>query len=518
MPTGLNVLLVEDSEADAELVLFELRRRGFSPVATRVDSEPALQAALSDGRWDLVLSDHNMPGFTGTDALRVVKHVSPDLPFIIVSGSIGEEHAVEAMRAGANDFIVKHQLHRLAPAVERELRESVLRAEQRRTTAALNDSQQQLRQAQKLEAIGRLAGGVAHDFNNLLTVVLGFTDLVLADLPPDHRNRPDIEEIKEAGTRAVELTRQLLAFSRRQVFNESVLNLSVVVEELARLLRRLVGAHIAIRTETASDLWPVKLDRSHLDQVIMNLAVNARDAMPDGGSLTIETLNTVVERGGLPQRPPEPGEYVTLRVRDTGSGIASDVLPHIFEPFFTTKEVGRGTGLGLSTVYGVVQQSHGSIFVDSEIGRGTTFTLYFPRTLEAPVTERPAAVPAMSRGSETVLLVDDEAGVRELLTKVLTQNGYRVIAADSPAAAIRWMTGPEAAPVDVLLTDVLMPEMTGPQLAERVQALHPSIRVMLMSGFTAGDIGGVDRFDVIAKPFTPAALIARLRDASAACS
>jgi two-component system, cell cycle sensor histidine kinase and response regulator CckA len=509
--TALNVLLVEDSEVDADLVLFELRRRGFAPKPTRVDSLPGLEAALSQGTWDLVLSDHSMPGFSGTEALRCVKQRAPDIPFIVVSGSIGEEYAVEAMRAGASDFIVKNQLHRLAPAVERELREALHRVEQRRTAAALTESQQQLRQAQKLEAIGRLAGGVAHDFNNLLTVVLGFADLVLADLAEDHHHRRDLQEIRDAGTRAVDLTRQLLAFSRQQVFNQTVLKLGVVVEEMARLLRRLVGSHISVLTTADPHLWAVKLDRSCIDQVIMNLVVNARDAMPDGGTLTIETSNVMVERADQPQRPAEPGPYVMLRVRDTGSGIPTDVLPHIFEPFFTTKDVGRGTGLGLSTVYGVVQQSEGCIFVETELNSGTTFTLYFPQTSETAPIEQPVIEPTTPRGNETVLLVDDEAGVRELLTKVLKQNGYHVIAADGPQAAIRAMSKREPQSVDVLLTDVLMPEMTGPQLAEKLRQRCPTLRVIFMSGFTAADVDGLDHVDVLAKPFTPAGLINRLR-------
>jgi two-component system, cell cycle sensor histidine kinase and response regulator CckA len=385
-PKPLSLLLVEDSETDAELLVRDLRRHGFVPRSRRVETEADLADALEQGGWDLVISDHNLPSFSSADALRLVKQRAPDLPFILVSGSIGEDYAVEAMRNGASDFVLKDRMHRLAPAVERELREAAQRVEQRRMAAALAESEQRLRQSQRLEAIGRLAGGIAHDFNNLLAAIIGYSKLTLSSLAPDDPLRHDIEEVKLAGERAVDLTRQLLAFSRQQVLHPTLLDLNTVVDTVTRLLRRLIGEHIVLNAQTSSDLWLVKADRSQIEQIVMNLAVNARDAMEKGGTVTIATRNITIEHANQPDVPPRPGRYVSLEVSDTGVGIAPDVLPRIFEPFFTTKEAGRGTGLGLATVYGIVKQSDGYIYVSSAVGMGTVFTIYLPDTTETPTS------------------------------------------------------------------------------------------------------------------------------------
>ncbi|MFI5177106.1 MAG: sensor histidine kinase [Vicinamibacterales bacterium] len=382
--------MVEDSEDDAQLLLMELRRQGFAPSGVRVETGPALQAALATRAWDVVISDHNMPSFSGDEALKIVKQLAPEVPFIVVSGTRGEEHAVDVMRAGASDFIVKTRLHRLAPVVERELQEAELRAEQRRTEAALVASQQQLRHAQQLEALGRFAGGVAHDFNNLMASILTYADIVLKGLPTEDGRRSDLEEIKRASTRAAELTRQLLAFSRRQVLKRSVVDLNQVIAGVERLLQGLVGRSIAIDVRPHRQLWTVSGDPAQIEQVLMNLAANARDAMPFGGTLTISTSNVVMSTTDDSPRPVAPGEYVRLEVRDTGSGIPAETLPKIFEPFFTTKPEGKGTGLGLAMVYGVVQQSGGFIFVDSAPGEGAVFTIYLPRTRDRADTSESA--------------------------------------------------------------------------------------------------------------------------------
>ena len=374
----VNVLMVEDSEDDAELLLLELKRQGFEPRATRVDTEPALEAALGERRWDVVISDHNMPTFSGDDALKVWKEHAPDTPFIVVSGTRGEEHAVEIMRAGASDFIVKDRLHRLAPVIERELHEATARRQQRRTEEKLAESQQQLRQAQKLEAVGRLAGGVAHDFNNLLAAILSYTDIVLRDLPAGDSHRADLQEIKQATGKAAALTRQLLDFSRQQVIVPSLVNLNEVIRDSRQLLQGIVGTMITIHTSFDQKLWDISGDRSRLEQILMNMAANARDAMPTGGTLRIQTANVKVSEGGVRQ-PQQPGFYVRLDISDNGAGISEDALPRVFDPFFTTKEEGKGTGLGLATVYGIVEQSGGAIFVDSRPGEGARFTIFFPR-------------------------------------------------------------------------------------------------------------------------------------------
>jgi two-component system cell cycle sensor histidine kinase/response regulator CckA len=380
MSQPINVLMVEDSEDDARLLEIELQRQGFEPEVTRIDTGAALRSALETGEWDIVISDHNMPGFSGDEALSLVKSFDPQLPFIVVSGTRGEEHAVEAMRAGASDFIVKNRLHRLAPVVERELVAAQQRAEQRRITAALEESQRQLQEAQQMEAIGRLAGGVAHDFNNLLAAILSYADLVLQGMPSGDKRRDDVEEIKRAGRHAAELTRQLLAFSRQQVMNKSVLDLNEVVQDEMGLLQRLVGPLVTIETNFDPDASLIKSDRLQIEQVLMNLATNARDAMPEGGTLTITTARVTVAAGEAAARPQAPGEYVLLEVRDDGVGMPPEVRSKIFDPFFTTKDVGKGTGLGLATVYGIIRQTGGLIYVDSEPGRGATFSIFLPKT------------------------------------------------------------------------------------------------------------------------------------------
>ena len=376
--------MVEDSADDARLLERELEREGFQPTVTRVDTGPDLRRALVNGDWDVVISDHTIPGFSGDQALALVRSFDPELPFIVVSGTRGEEHAVAAMRAGANDFIVKNRLHRLAPAVERELVAAEARAEQRRIAAALEESQRQLREAQQLEAIGRLAGGVAHDFNNLLAAIMSYADLILQSLPPHDKHREDVEEIKRAGRHAAELTRQLLAFSRQQVLQRSVLNLNEVVHDAIGLLQRLVGPSVQVEVAFDPQPWLVKADRIQIEQVLMNLATNARDAMPAGGTLRIATGHVNVASDEASGRQQTPGQYVWIEVRDTGTGIPPEILPKIFDPFFTTKDLGKGTGLGLATVYGIVRQSNGAIYVDSHPGEGAKFTIYLPRTMDGP--------------------------------------------------------------------------------------------------------------------------------------
>jgi len=382
----VNVLVVEDSEDDVLLLLHELKRQGFDPEGTRVDSATSLANALETGRWDIVISDHNMPGFSGDEALRLVKERSPDLPFIVVSGTRGEDQAVEVMRAGASDFIVKSRLHRLAAVVEREIAETVQRREQRRTAEALEESQEQLRRSRQLEAVGRLAGGVAHDFNNLIASILTYTDIVMKNLPAGDRSREDLAEIKHAGTRAAHLTGELLAFSRQQVLKRTVIDLREAIEGIRRLLHGLVGPSIVIEVRHDRALGNIKGDLTQIEQVLMNLAANARDAMSGRGKLTIRTSNVDVPSTDVRLQPSAAGPYVRLEVADTGEGIASEILDKIFDPFFTTKEEGKGTGLGLAMVHGVVQQSGGSIFVESQPGHGATFTIYFPRTSEPAQT------------------------------------------------------------------------------------------------------------------------------------
>ncbi len=390
--------------------------------------------------------------------------------------------------------------------------------ERARAEDALRRTEAQLQQSQKMEAVGRLAGGVAHDFNNMLTVIRGYSELVLSRLAPTDGFRKELEEVKKAADRASGLTGQLLAFSRRQFIAPKVLDLNAVIHNMEGMLRRLLGEDIVeLCTVLDPALGPLKADPGQVEQVIMNLAVNARDAMPSGGRLTVETSN--VQFGPRRNRPPmgaEPGFYVALIVRDTGHGMDEDTQSHVFEPFFTTKEKGKGTGLGLSTVYGIVKQSGGCIEVESKPGRGATFKIFFPR-VEAVTTEAESiAVGGDSvRGRETVLLVEDEPGVRRLVNETLRLHGYTVLEARHGIEAL--LTGAKhAGPIHLLLTDVVMPQMSGPEVAEKLATVRPEVKVLYMSGYPdhpAFSKGGIDtEHSFLQKPFTPTTLAQKVRE------
>ena len=376
--------------------------------------------------------------------------------------------------------------------------------------------EEQLRQAQKMEAVGRLAGGVAHDFNNLLTIIIGYGQLLLDRLGPDHPLAGHVDEIKKTAARAASLTRQLLAFSRRQELLPRVLNLNHVISNLEKMLRRLISEDIDLAMVLQPDLAPIKADPGQLEQVIMNLAVNARDAMPKGGKLTLATANVELdELYVLSHAEVTPGPYVMLAVSDTGCGMDAETQAHVFEPFFTTKPEGKGTGLGLATVYGIVKQSGGYVWVDSEPGQGTTFKVYLPQVQEAaeplPVSQ---AQPSQAVGSETILLVEDEAPVRSLVRGVLEARGYTVLEASRTEEAIAFCQR-HPGPTHLLLTDVVMPGMAGPVLAGHLQALRPTMKALYMSGYTNhasfqnGTLPEGMRF--IQKPFTPESLAQKVR-------
>ncbi len=377
---------------------------------------------------------------------------------------------------------------------------------------------EQLRQSQKMEAIGKLAGGVAHDFNNLLTVIHGYSELLINSLDQSSRFRQDVQEIMHASERASSLTRQLLAFSRKQVLQPKVLDLNAHVSNMDKMLRRMIGEDIELVTLLTRDLGRVKADPGQIEQVILNLAVNAKDAMLNGGKLTIETANAKLDENYARSRVGViPGDYMMLSVSDTGVGMSSETRERIFEPFFTTKEKGKGTGLGLSTVYGIVQQSGGNIWVYSEPGLGTTFKIYLPRIEEGTESLRPAAFPTKPlQGSETVLLVEDEEMVRKLAYTVLQRNGYKVLEASSGDEALDVVQGRNGNPIHLIVTDVVMPGMSGRQLADRVASLRPEIRILYMSGYTDDAIvhhGVLDPgIAYIQKPFTPEALASKVRE------
>ena len=593
MGKPLRVLMVEDSEDDARLMLRELRGAGYDLTHERVDTGAALEAALDRHPWDLVIGDYSMPHFSGTAALAILRERGLDIPYICVSGTITEELAVAAMKAGANDYVTKGQLKRLLPAIERELREARGRATLRATEASfatlvehapvgiyrstpegrflsvnaavvrmlgydsaadvlaldmardvyadaaerqrlvVRDSysdrqydnveatwkrrdgrpltaqlsvravrngagqveyyerrlQEQVLQSQKMEAVGRLAGGIAHDFNNLLTVITSYSDLLLEDLAPGDAKRDDVEQVRKAADGAAALTRQLLAFSRQQVVEPRVVSLNTVVEGLQKILRRVIGEDIELAITLAPDLGAVRADVGQLEQVLMNLAVNARDAMPTGGRLTIETAN--VEHDPDYARDQEAAavrRFAMLAVSDTGCGMDEATKARIFEPFFTTKEPGKGTGLGLATVYGI-----------------------------DATAERPTAVPGarVPGGTETVLLVEDAAAVRAVTKQVLERQGYKVLEAADGEAALQ-LAQRHRGPIDLLLTDVVMPRLSGRELAGQFARLRPDTRVLYASGYTDDSVvrhGILESGTAyLQKPFSPESLARKVRD------
>ena len=622
--------MLEDDPADARLAERELRRAGLDFTASRVATRPDFQQALHEFHPDVIVADHNLPGFSGAAALQLARELAPATPFILVTGSLDEETAVEYMKAGAADYILKDRRARLGPAVlgalerrriERLLHEreqyfrslieqamdiiTVLDAEGTiryaspsvlpllgyapdelagrpllelvhaddaeatrrvfgegvasgqggrllelrfrhkdgtfRTLEAIGryllhdpvvqgvvinardvterrSLERQLLQSQKMEAVGRLAGGIAHDFNNVLTAILGYAGLLLDGLPTLSPLRPDLEEIHKAAERAAGLTRQLLAFSRKQVLEMRVLDLNELVADMDKLLRRLLGEDIEVFTSLAPSLGAVRADPAQLEQVIVNLAVNSRDAMPQGGRLAIETHNAELDDSYAREHVAvRPGRYVMLAVSDTGTGMDAETMSHVFEPFFTTKESGKGTGLGLATVYGIVKQSGGYVWCYSELGHGTTFKVYLPR-VDAPIERAPVRAAAGSpppRGWEIVLLVEDDPRLRELTRRVLEKHGYTVLEAATAQAASALERG-YTGPIHLLLTDVVLPGASGRTLADELLARRDGLKVLFMSGYTADAIAhrGVlaPNTAFIHKPFSADALAAKVRE------
>jgi two-component system cell cycle sensor histidine kinase/response regulator CckA len=641
MPKPLRALFVEDNENDALLVARALTRGGFEVSWERVETREGMAAALDRGPWDLIISDFRMPQFSASEAVALYRERGQDTPFILVSGTVGEKQAVDALKAGAHDFFLKHELTLLPPAVERELREAENRrawreAEKEREESraatlaekafseALLDSlpgifflvdeegkflrwnrslvrtlgysadelaqlpavdlfapedrglveaglrrvldtgaatlevdllskegaqtpyfltgsrfvvagkacciatgidvsarkllEAELAQAQRIEAIGRLAGGVAHDFNNLVGVILGYGELAQVELGTDHAAREDVDEMVKAAQRAAELTRQLQAFSRKQVMQPTSLDLNVLVADADRILGRLIGESIRLVVRMAPDLGCVMADPGQIERVILNLALNARDAMPHGGTLSLETANADLRQEYIAGHPMVvPGPYVMLAISDSGVGMSLETQSRIFDPFFTTKGPSGGTGLGLATVYGIVKQSGGYVWVYSEPGKGTTFRIYLPRVDHVPEPVRPAApAPALlPSGHETVLVAEDNASLLQVIRARLTERGYTVLVATDGEQALSLAATLET-PVDLLLTDVIMPRLGGAELARQLVDRWPGLRVIFMSGYTDGALStqGVlsENIVLIEKPFSGEKLARTVRE------
>jgi len=375
----LRVLIVEDSDDDAVTILRQVRREGYEVEHQRVESAASMRAALAQNSWDIVICDHALPAFDSFAALNIVQESDSDPPFIIVSGKIGEQVAVEAMRAGADDYIMKDRLIRLGPAIKREMQHAVERRRKHEADEVRVGLEEQLQQSQKMEAVGQLAGGIAHDFNNLLTVITSYCSVLLKEIESDNAWHSDVSEMKNACDRATTLTQKLLAFSRKQVLQPTVIDLGQVVVEMESVLARLIGDQIDFAIQLDPRLKKIKADPSQTEQVVMNLVVNARDAISQAGRIVLSVRNvTLDDHASVKLGDLSSGDYLMLSVSDSGIGMDEETRSHIFEPFYTTKGVEKGTGLGLSTVFGIVKQSGGGIEVESEPSRGSNFHIYFP--------------------------------------------------------------------------------------------------------------------------------------------
>jgi signal transduction histidine kinase len=480
MDTPLRVLIIEDSEDDTALLLRELRRGGYELTFERVDTPAGMSAALDKKEWDLVVCDYSMPHFSGTEALRLLRGKDLEVPFIFVSGTIGEETAVASLKQGAQDYIMKDNLKRLLPAVQRELHDTQQRRERKRL-------ERQVQELRKFEAIGRLAGGVAHDFNNALGVILGWAQLGYDELSADNPVRENLRAIRDQAQRSAGLTRQLLAFARRQVLLRRNVNLNDLVSETTGLLKTAIGEQIELKIALSWDLGVITADPTQIGQVLMNLCLNARDAMPQGGRICVETQNIeIAEDFCRSHGYGQPGRYVLLSVSDTGVGMDAATLDHIFEPFFTTKEMGRGTGLGLATVYGIVKQHDGFVNVDSEAGKGTTFHVYFPTScgVAEAAPDLPAYEEPLKGGRETILVADDHEGLRELVGRTLASQGYSVIlASDGRDAVGRFKARSDE--IRLVVLDVAMPLVGGPEAYSQMCAISPGLPVIFMTGHVA---------------------------------
>ncbi len=481
-------------------------------------NEPFMRAALggTPQLFERVIVDAS--GVNRCSQARYTPDVRPEgvLGFFVLVTDItalrDAQAALEAARLELETRVAERTLQ--LTRVNAELTAEV--EERRRAQDRLLESEERLRQSQKMEAIGSLAGGIAHDFNNLLSVIVGHTMLLLDNLDTGGQGRGDLSEVLHAANRATALTRQLLAFSRRQVLRPAVVDLNQLLVAMSSMIERLVGEDVIVTLVPGTDLGRVKVDPGQVEQVVMNLVVNARDAMPRGGQLTIETTNVMMvnEPHGQLQRDVQAGPYVRLSVTDTGHGMDRAMQARIFEPFFTTKEPGRGTGLGLSTVFGIVKQSQGNIYVYSEPGQGTTFKIYLPRVDEPLEIAEPTSRAALARrGTETILLVEDDDQVRNVVQQILIRGGYQVFVAASGANALLLVE--RRGPVDLLLTDVVMPGMSGRELADRLTAAHSRVKVLFMSGYTDHTVvnHGVLEAGVefVQKPIEPASLLEKVR-------
>jgi two-component system, cell cycle sensor histidine kinase and response regulator CckA len=497
MDSPLRVLIVEDSKDDTDLLVLELESGGFDVAHRRVDSAEAMREALDGDKWDLVISDYSMPDFSGMEAMKILRERSIEAPFIFVSGTIGEETAIAALKSGAQDYVIKGNLKRLVPAIRRELKDVHDREERKRL-------EMQVRLLQRFEAIGRLAAGIAHDFNNVIGAIMGWAEIGSTESPPGSLSGKRFQTIWDQAVRASDLTRQILAFARRQFLEPKNIDLNALVSESVNLLGKLIGERVQVSVALAADLEPVWADPTQIEQVLANLCLNARDAMPQGGNLYIETAKAAIPEGNDPLgRFAKPGRYALLSVSDTGTGMDEATLEHIFEPFFTTKGEGQGTGLGLATVYGIVKQHKGCLDVASQLNQGTTFRVYLPVGTGPAETRERIAQGAVKGGTETILIAEDNEGLAEAAREMLISFGYTVLAAKNGAEAIQ-IFGEKNDLIALVLLDVVMPGMTGPEAYAKICAVRPNVPVVFMTGYSAEETLGVAterRPTVLHKPY-----------------
>jgi two-component system cell cycle sensor histidine kinase/response regulator CckA len=504
METPLSLLIIDDSEDDALLLMRELRRSGYAPTFERVDTAEAMRAALARRTWDVVIADYAMPHFSALPALELLQASGLDLPFIVVSGTIGEEVAVKLMRSGAHDYVMKDNLARLGPAIRRELDEARIRQDRR-------ELEESLERAQRMEALGKLAGGVAHDLNNMLGPLVAYPELLLEDLSADHPFREDLISLQQAAERAAALVQDLLTLARRGKYQAAPLSLNTVVEQYLDSLPFLDlqsrYPNVTVEVSLAPDLLRVVGSHPHLSKVIMNLVTNAFEAMPKGGQLRISTYNSALARPVFGYSYIEAGDYAVLEISDTGTGIAQEDVGRIFEPFYTKKEMGRsGSGLGLAVVYGVVQDHMGRIDLQTEVGVGTRFALYFPITSEILVSSEEEQ--GDYRGDETVLVIDDLEQQRQIASRLLTFLGYQVTAVESGRAALDYLRDHDT---DILVLDMLLEEgFDGLDTYREILRMKPQQKAVLVSGYSETDRVveaqrmGAGRF--VRKPYTLAGL------------
>jgi two-component system, cell cycle sensor histidine kinase and response regulator CckA len=511
--TSLKTLFIQSSALECLELVAHLQHAGYVVAFARVDTPESFQEALRD-KWDIILSEYYLPHFGALDALRILAERAVDTPFIVVSSTVSNGDVDAALAAGAGDFVGTGELIRLTAAISREIRAAAARRERRRL-------EEHFRHGQRLEAVGRLAGGVAHDFNNLLTIVSGYAELLLLGNNLDAAQRSALEEIRRAAQRGGGLTQRLLAFSRRQPMAVRTVHLNELLVNMSRMLHPLIGEHIELTILPGALRDTVRTDPCQLEQVVMNLVVNARDAMPGGGRLVIETGEETLDEGraativGL-----APGPYVVLRISDTGVGMSEETRSHAFEPFFTTKPPGKGTGLGLATVYGIVRQSGGSIALDSEPGRGARFVIHLPLAAHQADGDRLLEPEQAPPGCETILLVEDEGRVRKLIKDVLSAHGYLVIEANQGAAAVRFAECYKQ-PIHLAILDVVMPGMSGPEVGAEIARHRPETRLLYMSGYADEDIvqHGIETSGAgfLRKPFLPQVLAAKVREVLDRC-